>query len=96
MWNLIKKISSYIYRISLAIFFLWFTVMLFLLLFNQELLTDSKIINFVAIIMAFLSLPGLIDQIARDVNPKPKMFKVRTQCPKCRHSIIVDMTETKD
>jgi len=67
--------------------------MLYFLLIDQDLLMDSKTINWVAIVMAILSLPGIVDQIAKEVNPKPQTFKVRAQCPKCRHSIQMDMKE---
>lgn len=93
MWKKIKQFINFISRVSLALFIIGFMFLLYLLLIDKNSLKDAELINTVAIVTALLSLPGIAEQLAQIVNPQKKTFKVRAQCPKCRHSIQMDMKE---
>jgi hypothetical protein len=93
MWKIIKQVYNYIFRIFLAITIIMFLIVIVSTLFNKELLTDAKLINQIALYGILFSIPGLATQLAHEVNPKKKRFKMTCECPNCKQLIRASMEE---
>lgn len=93
MWKIIKQIYNYIFRICLAATFIMFLIVIMLTLFNKQLITDTKLINQIALYGILFSIPGLATQLAHEVNPKKKRFKMTCECPNCKQLVRLSMEE---
>ncbi|MGM0903045.1 MAG: hypothetical protein ACQEXB_18350 [Bacillota bacterium] len=91
--NKIKKWINWFYRVCLAIFVFFFFIFLFIALLVPGLINDSQTVNTIAIIGLIISFPSIASQLAQEVNPKKKTYKLSAQCPKCRYLIQMDMKE---
>ncbi|WP_236418785.1 hypothetical protein [Paenibacillus sp. JJ-223] len=62
---------------------------------DQKALLNAAIINSLTLIMALISLPGILVQLVSllEINEK-KTFTVTTKCPNCRH--LVDLKVKED
>ncbi|MDR7239142.1 hypothetical protein [Neobacillus drentensis] len=93
MWSKIKKIYSYIFRVCLALIVILFMVFIFFTLASKELNQNTEILTFISLVAVLFSMPGIINTLAEEVNPKKKVYKLSCKCPNCRHLIQMDMKE---
>jgi hypothetical protein len=93
MWNRIRSIWNFIMRLMVAVIIVFYILYIVLVLINKELIVNSAVVNSIAIVGLLLSLPGIIDQLAKDLNPKKKVYKLSCKCPNCKHLIEMDMKE---
>ncbi|PAE21972.1 hypothetical protein [Robertmurraya siralis] len=93
MWEKIKNICGLIYRIILAISIVAFAFFVFITLMNKTLSQNQQILTYISLVVVLLSIPGIIDTFAKELNPKKKKYKLTCKCPKCKHLIQMDMIE---
>lgn len=93
MWKKIKKTFNFVYRISLAVILIGFMFFTFFTLIIEDLRMDTNTMSIISLVVVLLSLPGIVDTIANEVNPKKKNFKLSCRCPRCKNLIEMDMKE---
>lgn len=71
-----------------------FGLMLYLAFMDDQVVTNTAIMNRIALILAGLSLPGLLVQFISflTINEK-KTYTLTTKCHNCKHLIDVKLTE---
>lgn len=89
MLNKVKVISKWFFRIYLGIFVLSFMIALFLVIISPDLVKNSLTVNYIALIGLVLSLPGMVSQLAQEVNPRKKTYKLSS------NSFYVDFVNLK-
>ncbi|MGN7403070.1 hypothetical protein ACTHO0_24755 [Cytobacillus praedii] len=94
MLRKIKRIMNLIFRICLAIFLIIFMITTIGTLLIQDLRLNTDVMSIISLTMVLLSLPGIIDSLADEYNPKRKKVRLSCKCPNCRHLIEMDV-ETK-
>lgn len=97
----LKKIWRWI-KIIYGMFFIFFVVIMVSALGffltgvfrDQQALINAVTMNSIALIMAFISLPGILVQLISllFINEK-KTFTVSKKCPNCKQLIEMKMTE---
>lgn len=93
MWMKLKKIINIIYRILLVLFLIGFMLFTLLTLTIKDLRMNTDTMSIISLVVVLLSLPGIIDTISNDVNPKKKIYKLSCKCPRCKNLIEMDMKE---
>ncbi|KAB2334273.1 hypothetical protein [Bacillus mesophilum] len=89
----VKTFFSLTYRIFLALTLTGFGALVFLTLASKELSTNTQILTSISLVAVLFSLPGIINTLADEYNPKKKLYKLSCKCPNCRHLIEMDMKE---
>lgn len=69
-------------------------IMIFLAFIDDQVITNSAIINRITLLLAGISLPGLIIQLLSllTINEK-KTFTLEKKCPHCKQLIELKLTE---
>jgi hypothetical protein len=67
--------------------------MIMISLLNIEFLKNSIIINAIALCGLMFSIPGIINSLAEEYNPKKKKYKLTCTCPNCKELVHLDMEE---
>ncbi|MFE7065010.1 hypothetical protein ACFVAD_23050 [Sutcliffiella sp. NPDC057660] len=93
MWELLKQKGNLFIRICLVALIIFFIIFVFLTLAIEELNQNSRIITYISLFMVLFSIPSVIEQFAKEFNPKKKVYKLSSKCPKCKHLIQMDMRE---
>jgi len=93
MWEKIKKTLNHIYRVFLALLLLVFLVMILVTLMVKDLRLNTNIMSIISLVVVVLSLPGIINTLTEEFNPKKKTYKLSSKCPNCKHLIEMDMKE---
>lgn len=93
MWSKIKEIYNYSFKIFLAVSVLSFIVFVYITLGIKQLNHNTQVITFISLVAVLLSMPGIIDSLVKEFNPKKKVYKLSCKCPNCKHLIQMDMKE---
>lgn len=93
MWSIVRKLSGILFRIFLAFFLVGFGFFVYFTLTSEELNQNQQILTSISLIAVILSIPGIINTFAEELNPKRKKYKLSCKCPKCKHLIQMDMVE---
>lgn len=93
MWNKINGIMNKVFRICLAIFLLMFMLITIGTLLIKDIRVNADVMSIISLTMVLLSLPGIIDSLANEYNPKRKKVRISSKCPNCRHLIEMDIEE---
>ncbi|WP_044893677.1 hypothetical protein [Bacillus alveayuensis] len=93
MWKRIRSIWNFIIKLMIVVLLVSYMLSAILVLLNKELIVNSVVVNSIAIVGLILSLPGIVDQLAKELNPKKKIYKLSCKCPNCKHLIEMDMKE---
>ncbi|MFU1797349.1 hypothetical protein ACM1RC_26020 [Paenibacillus azoreducens] len=96
-----KKMKRWV-KIVFGLFFVFsvvglfgvFGLMLYLAFTDDQVVTNTAIMNRIAIILGGLSLPGLMVQFISflTINEK-KTYTLTTKCPNCKHLVDFKLTE---
>ncbi len=89
----LKEKGNLILRICLTGMIILLIITTFLAITLKELNQNTQLITTISLIMVLLNIPGIIDQLAKEFNPKKKEYKLSCKCPKCKHLIQMDMKE---
>lgn len=75
-------------------FICFFGLMIYLAFIDDQVVTNTAIMNRFALILAFLSLPGLLVQFISflTINEK-KTYTLTTKCHNCKHLVDFKLTE---
>ncbi|WP_440960570.1 hypothetical protein ACN6KS_22740 [Paenibacillus nitricinens] len=93
-WHFLKILYALIYIASILIIGLVLAYLIFATMGNRAWLEDTFTINFIALALGFISLPGLIVQLMSLINiNKKKTFTLEKKCPHCNHLIELKLTE---
>lgn len=93
MWEKVKKLYSYIFKILVAFSIVGYGALVFITLSSKSLSQNQQILTFISLIAVLLSIPGIVNTISEELNPKKKKYKLTCNCPKCKHLIQMDMVE---
>lgn len=95
IWKWIRFIYALLFIISIFLLIVFLALLILGMLIDQKTLLNAAIINSLTLIMALISLPGILVQLVSllEINDK-KTFTVTTNCPKCRH--LVDLRVKED
>jgi hypothetical protein len=93
MWSRIKTVYNYIFKVCLALAVIFFMIMVFFTLAFKQLNENTHVMNFISLVTVVLSMPSVIDSLAKEFNPKKKVYKLSCKCPNCRHLIEMNMKE---
>lgn len=90
----IKIFWGMLFIFSIVGLFGVFGLMLYLAFMDDQVVTNTAIMNRIALILAGLSLPGLLVQFISflTINEK-KTYTLTTKCHNCKHLIDVKLTE---
>ncbi|MGR6127876.1 hypothetical protein [Paenibacillus sp. SER-28] len=69
-------------------------LMIYFAFIDEQVVTNTVIMNRITLLLAGLSLPGLVIQLVSllTINEK-KTFALTTKCPHCRHLVELKMKE---
>ncbi|QWU17365.1 hypothetical protein SAMN04487895_104252 [Paenibacillus sophorae] len=97
----IRKMKRWV-KIVFGLLFIFATVgvigliglMIFLAFIDDQVITNAAIINRITLLLAGISLPGLIIQLLSllTINEK-KTFTLEKKCPHCKQLIELKLTE---
>lgn len=89
MW----KWSVFIAKLIYALFVLFLIIMLSIAIFSK-LRTETNTMNTITLVLGAFSIPGIIISFKSifELNEK-KVYKVTTNCPKCKHLVDLKMEE---
>ncbi|OMF17023.1 hypothetical protein BK131_03345 [Paenibacillus amylolyticus] len=95
IWKWIRFIYALLFIISIVLLVVFLGLLILGMLIDQKTLLNAAIINSLTLIMALISLPGILVQLVSllEINDK-KTFTVTTNCPKCRP--LVDLRVKED
>ena len=93
MWKNIKGYTDRIFKVILALSLIGFMFLVFITIANKDMNQNTQLVTIISLIAVALSLPGNIDTIASEINPKKKVYKLSCKCPKCKSLIEMDMKE---
>jgi hypothetical protein len=90
----VKIFWGMLFIFSIVGFFGLLGLMLYMAFMDDQVVTNTAIMNRIALILAGLSLPGLFIQFLSllAINEK-KTFTLTTKCHNCKHLIDVKLTE---
>lgn len=88
-----KKVYKRIQLITMAIFLMFFFIYTGLTLITEGVSGNLDSITLISIVAIAISFPGIANTFAEELNPQKKVYKLSTQCPKCKHLIQMDMKE---
>lgn len=93
MWDKIKRAYNFMFKAFLAIILILFMVLIFLTLASKELNQNTQVLTFISLLTVLFSLPGIVNTLGEEFNPKKKVYKLTCKCPNCKHLIEMDMKE---
>ncbi|MCU6793300.1 hypothetical protein OB236_14380 [Paenibacillus sp. WQ 127069] len=97
-WRKFQKWSSFtffmVYGLVITSIICFLGYIIWYALSDKEAISSSIFINQIALIMAFVSLSGILMSLlsALDMHKKKK-FKATTLCPHCRHNVVINLVE---
>ena len=94
IWRWIRIIYGILFIFSVVGMISVLGFIIFGVLKDQQALINTATINSITLIMAGVSLPGILVQLVSllEINQK-KSYTATTICPKCRHHVDLKMTE---
>ncbi len=93
MWGKLKLKCNFIFKLCLAASIILFIILVFLTLAIDELNQNARLITYISLFMVLLTIPSVLDQFAKEFNPRKRVYKLSCKCPKCKHLIQMDMKE---
>jgi uncharacterized membrane protein len=93
MWSKIKGIYNYIFKVFLALSVILFMIFVFITLASKQLNHNAQVMTYISLVTVLLSIPSIVDSLAKEFNPKKKVYKLSCKCPNCRHLVQMDMKE---
>jgi hypothetical protein len=89
-----KLILTLIYGLIMIAIVLYIGFIISLILQDNTALESSRFVNMASLIVAFISLPGILQQLLTvNMGKKKKHYLASTKCPNCRHLIELNMKE---
>ncbi|MNV94987.1 hypothetical protein D3C71_1898360 [compost metagenome] len=94
IWQFLKILYGLFYIAAILVMGLVLSYLIIVTMGSKTLLEDAFTINFIALGIAFISIPGLIVQLISlmDINKK-KTYTLTTKCPNCKHLVDFKLTE---
>lgn len=89
----LKSIYTNIFKVILALAVISFMVLVFFTLASKQLNHNTQVLTFISLVTVLLSMPSIIDSLAKEVNPKKKVYKLTCACPHCQQVVEMDMSE---
>ena len=93
MWKSFKKLYNRASLIILASFLVIFLFYSIFILIYQGINGKLDSITFISLTAILLSFPGMVNTLGEEFNPKKKIYKLSSRCPKCKYLIQMDMKE---
>jgi uncharacterized membrane protein len=93
MWLKIKRIYEYIFRVILALIVILFMIFVFITLASKDLNHNTQVLTYISLVAVLFSIPGIVNTLAEEFNPKKKKYKLSCKCPNCEHLVEMEMEE---
>lgn len=93
MWNKIKQIYNRVLRIMIAVILILFMIFTILTFTIEGVAGNLDSLEFISLLAVIFSLPGTVNIIVEEFNPKKKVYKLSSRCPKCKYLVQMDMKE---
>lgn len=90
----VQIVFGIFFIISVVGLFSVFGLMIYLAFLDDQIVTNTAIMNRIALILAGLSLPGLLVQfLSLPVINEKKTYTLTTKCHNCKHVVDFKLTE---
>ncbi|GEM_PF-2147850 len=94
VWRWVKIIYGLLFIFLIVLLIIVLGLILTGALKDQQALQNTVTMNSITLVMAMLSLPGILVQLTSllFINEK-KTFRATTKCPNCRQLVDIKLTE---
>ncbi len=92
--KLIQGFSKFSFTVLVMSFFIFIMIQIYSTVTSSEKLIDSSNVNAIALLIAGMSLPGIVIQLMDIYNYKKRnTFTLTCKCPNCRQLVDMKMKE---
>jgi hypothetical protein len=94
LFSKVKLIFALLSGLILIAIVSYIGFLIWLILQDDRALESGRYVNMASLLVAFISLPGLLNQLLSfNRSEKKKQYMASTKCPNCKHSVEIALKE---